>query len=206
MGLTAKKALGAAKKYTDKKIDDAIVGVYTPGGDVLFENLPEMSASNLGFVYGIIDDFTTDSRFVEGAGIDEPAGTEVVVVNKGTAVDPVYKFDIKTGIVRVDNALSTTSKNPVQNRIITAKTQEIELSISNLMASMLTKANQSEVNEIKLSISDLSASVAAIGEVTSQQVQDDFESVFGNGSALSPNLSMARTTVISSSDVSVDQK
>lgn len=44
-----------------------------------------------------------------------------------------------------------------------------------------------------------------VDEVTSQQVQDDFESVFGNGSASSPNLNMANTSVINTSDVSVDQ-
>lgn len=33
-----------------------------------------------GWVYNISDSFTTDSRFVEGSGINYPAGTNVVIV------------------------------------------------------------------------------------------------------------------------------
>ena len=123
--------VASTKKKLQQEIDDSIVGVYTPGGDVLFENLPPMSESNLGFVYGIIDNFTTDSRFVEGAGIDYPAGTEVVVVNKGTVADPVYKFDIKTGIVKVDDELSYVSKNPLENRVTTNAIHNVSEAVNN---------------------------------------------------------------------------
>ena len=71
--------------------------VFQPGGSFAFANLPAASAQTLGFVYDITDDFTTTSDFREGAGIDYPAGTNVVVVNVGTAQSPVYKYDILMG-------------------------------------------------------------------------------------------------------------
>ena len=75
-------------------IDEAVQSMYKPGGSVSFSNLPVLSADVLGFVYNITDAFTTDARFVEGAGTECAAGTNVVVVNTGTSQNPVYKFDI----------------------------------------------------------------------------------------------------------------
>ena len=75
------------------------VTVYRPGGSLLFANLPTLSESVLGYVYNLLDDFTTTSDFVEGAGLDFPAGTNVAVVATGTAENPVYKFDASGGYV-----------------------------------------------------------------------------------------------------------
>lgn len=122
MALSGKKVYGALKGEIDsisQKLDDAIVGIFTPGGSLEFEDLPELSADVLGFVYEIMNDFTTTSDFVEGEGIDYPAGTKVAVVNRGTEQSPEYMFDVTTGAIEVDSELSLTSKNPVQNKVIT---------------------------------------------------------------------------------------
>ena len=121
MSLDGKKVYGALSKQieaVDQKLDDAIVGIYSPGGSVAFASLPELTADVLGMVYEVTDDFTTDSRFKEGAGRSYPAGTNVAVINTGTNASPVYKFDATTGAIVVDDALSTTSKNPVQNKVV----------------------------------------------------------------------------------------
>lgn len=162
MGLKAEDVYGALSEQiesVDRKLDDAIVGIYSPGGSVAFDNLPALSADVLGKVYIVTDDFTTTSDFVEGEGIDYPGGTNVAIVNRGTNASPVYKYDATTGAIVVDDSLSNVSENPVQNKIITAKTQAIELAISQLSASVLSKAPQTEVNEIKLDISNLSSSL-----------------------------------------------
>ena len=70
---------------------------FQPGGSYTFANLPAASASTLGFVYDVSDDFTTTADFIEGAGIDYPAGTNVYVVNAGTTETPSYKYDIFAG-------------------------------------------------------------------------------------------------------------
>lgn len=63
------------------------------GGAVLFANLPNPTTTNLNLFYLIQDAFTTDSRFVVGAGVSEPAGKYWAVINIGTDAAPVCKYD-----------------------------------------------------------------------------------------------------------------
>ena len=79
----------------------ALTGAYIAKGSVAFASLPAtLSASQLGFVYNVSDAFTTDSRFVEGSGMDYPAGSNVVVVDADTTgTTPDYKFDVLAGFV-----------------------------------------------------------------------------------------------------------
>lgn len=86
-----------ARKYTDKKISDAIMSIYTLAGSCLFSELPPLTEDYVGFIYSITDDFTTTSDFVEGEGKKFPAGTNVTVVNAGTRNNPVYKYDASIG-------------------------------------------------------------------------------------------------------------
>ena len=65
---------------------------YKLRGSVAFDNLPStLLASMVGYVYNISDDFTTDSRFIEGTGKDYPAGTNISIGDFGefTEVTPV---------------------------------------------------------------------------------------------------------------------
>ena len=86
--------------YTKQEVDEIVSRVYKPAGSCTFENLPAtLTSSILGYVYDVTDDFTTDSRFAEGAGKSYPAGTNVVVVDLGTEQLPDYKFDILPGFI-----------------------------------------------------------------------------------------------------------
>ena len=66
-------------------ISDAIAsaaakGGFTFRGSVTFANLPSTLTSAMkNFVYNVTDDFTTDARFIEGAGKKYSAGTDVAV-------------------------------------------------------------------------------------------------------------------------------
>ena len=111
-GLEEQVALKAnsADVYTqtqvDEKIDAAISAVYKPAGSVAFASLPTPGADNLGNVYNITDEFTTDARFTEGAGQEYPAGTNVAVVE--TSEDPAtYMFDVMSGFVDLSGYLTT---------------------------------------------------------------------------------------------------
>lgn len=64
--------------------------VYKPSGTLPFADLPTPSAENLGNVYNMSDDFTSDNRFVDGAGGKYSAGVNVGVVLVGED----YKFDV----------------------------------------------------------------------------------------------------------------
>lgn len=68
----------------------AVSSVYVPAGSVVFEELPEANRENLGKVYNIINEFTTDNRFLEGEGVKTAAGTNVVIVSLGDG----YGYDL----------------------------------------------------------------------------------------------------------------
>ena len=68
----------------------AVSSVYVPAGSVVFEELPEANRENLGKVYNIINEFTTDNRFLEGEGVKTTAGTNVVIVSIGDG----YGYDL----------------------------------------------------------------------------------------------------------------
>jgi hypothetical protein len=81
--------------YTKTEIDNKLSSTFKPGGSVTFQNLPALSAGNLGKIVNVTDSFTTTSSFVEGAGKTYPAGTNVAIVDVGTAGSPSYKYDIQ---------------------------------------------------------------------------------------------------------------
>ena len=96
-------------------IDAAISSVYKPAGSVAFASLPTPVKAVEGNVYNVTDAFTTDSRFIEGAGKEYPAGTNVVIINTdGTT----YKFDVLAGMVDLSNyqtLITSTNKIPASN-------------------------------------------------------------------------------------------
>lgn len=78
-------------------------GAYVYKGSVTFANLPASpTAAMTGYVYNLSEEFTTDSRFIEGSGKKYAAGTDVVVANIGTAQSPNMKFDVHASFVDVD--------------------------------------------------------------------------------------------------------
>lgn len=81
----------------DEKISAAVAGALIPGGSVTFANLPALTKANNNHIYNIEDAFTTTADFVEGAGKEFPAGTNVAIINTGSNSSPVYKYDTYTG-------------------------------------------------------------------------------------------------------------
>lgn len=78
----------------DSLIEGAVKGGVQPKGSVAFASLPAPSAANVGHMYNVTDAFTTTAAWVEGAGKNYPAHTNVYVVNpSGTT----YKWDALPG-------------------------------------------------------------------------------------------------------------
>ena len=105
-GTLADKANSAdvyTKQQTDDKISAAISSVYKPAGSTTFANLPAPAAGVLGNVYNVTDAFTTTDQFVEGAGKDYPAGTNVAIVQVGDD----YKYDVLSGVVDLSDYSTT---------------------------------------------------------------------------------------------------
>lgn len=81
-------------------------GAYIFKGSKTFAQLPaaaDMTAAMTGYVYNMSEEFTTDSRFVEGIGKKYPAGTNVVIANVGSASTPDMKYDVIGSFVDVDS-------------------------------------------------------------------------------------------------------
>ena len=80
-------------------IASSVSAAYKPGGSVAaVGDLPTLAAGVLGYVYNFTAAFVTTADFVEGAGSNYPAGTNVVVVDVDTTGEnPSYKFDVLAG-------------------------------------------------------------------------------------------------------------
>lgn len=80
----AEKLLDQAQKVITASTQGALI----PGGTVAFQDLPTNPA--VGFMYNISNDFTTDNRFEDGAGIFYRAGANVYWTSGG-------KWDVLIG-------------------------------------------------------------------------------------------------------------
>lgn len=85
----------------------AVNGAYVFKGSIAFASLPATPTEAMsGYVYNITNDFTTDARFVEGAGKKYSAGTNVAIADLSTydAVSPVGSENPSTeGWYELDN-------------------------------------------------------------------------------------------------------
>lgn len=99
------------KSEIDTAVKAAVAGVYKVKGSVVFSDLDLASAAE-GYVYNITDVFTTTDNFVEGAGVQYPAGTNVVAV----MVSDALKWDVMAGtydfsdFVKKDDIVSLTNE------------------------------------------------------------------------------------------------
>lgn len=102
-------------KYWAEQSEQYAIGAFHWKGSVLFANIPT-SGMVVGDLYDITDDFTTDNRFVEGAGIECAAGTDIVWSegNKWDILTPAtnasqVKYgnsDVKTELDQINTSLT----------------------------------------------------------------------------------------------------
>lgn len=95
---------------------NAVEGAYVFKGSATLATLPDtLTATMVGYVYNMSEEFTIDNRFVEyqsGVTKKYPAGTNVAICDVGTASTPDLKFDILAGFIDVDaiyNAIADVS-------------------------------------------------------------------------------------------------
>ena len=118
---TTLSGYGITDAYTKQEVDGKLGSVYKPGGNLNFADLPQPSATNLGFVYSINDEFTTDDRFVASEPVTYPIGTNVVVVAIDNADEPdTYLFDVLAGFIDLSGFMKTTDMVAITNGEIDA--------------------------------------------------------------------------------------
>lgn len=93
------KAQTYSKTEVDDKVSAALTSAIVPKGTVAYASLPTPAKANLGYMYNVSDAFTTDARFVEGAGKKYAAGANVYVVAVSSGSSTEYKFDAFMGFV-----------------------------------------------------------------------------------------------------------
>ena len=167
---TIKGAYDEAKTYTDNQIAAKLASTYKAGGSVAFDSLPELSAVEEGKVYNIIDEFTTAADFVEGAGKDYPAGTNVVCIDTG---EDEFKWDVLAGMVDL-SAYDTATVT--QGKINTAKQEAQQYADSKINA--LDKEDSAVANQFVTAVSEVD------GVINVTRAQPTIENVNGLSAAL----------------------
>ena len=167
---TIKGAYDEAKTYTDNQIAAKLASTYKAGGSVAFDSLPELSAVEEGKVYNIIDKFTTTADFVEGAGKDYPAGTNVVCIDTG---EDEFKWDVLAGMVDL-SAYDTATVT--QGKINTAKQEAQQYADSKINA--LDKEDSAVANQFVTAVSEVD------GVINVTRAQPTIENVNGLSAAL----------------------
>lgn len=100
---TAAGAISGIKTRLTALENKPVERVYRPGGSYTFNTLPPPLEDHLGLVFNLSEDFTTDNRFLEGAGKKYGAGTNVAIVINGTGIF----YDVFAAAVPVKPVVTT---------------------------------------------------------------------------------------------------
>lgn len=95
------------------KIDAEIGKVYKPAGNATVATLGALTAANEGKVYNMTEDFTTTADFVEGAGKEHSAGTDVAIVK----VDSAYKYNVLSNYIDTSVFADATEFAAVKTKV-----------------------------------------------------------------------------------------
>ena len=123
-------------KYWAEQSQSYAVGALHWKGNVAFANIPTTNLT-VGDVYSVTDEFTTDSRFNEGAGIPCPAGTNIIWSDDSKwdlqAANAVYSFNGRKGAVVP--ASGDYSASQISSSAITGQT-DVEGALSALNSNL----------------------------------------------------------------------
>ena len=167
---TIKGAYDEAKTYTDQQIAARISSTYKAGGSVAFASLPELTATEEGKVYNILDKFTTTDDFVEGPGKSYPAGTNIVCIDVG---EEEFKWDVLAGMVDL-SAYDTAETT--QGKIDSAKQEAKNYADSKVNA--LDKEDSAVENQFVTAVSEVD------GIISVTRTQPTMENINGLPAAL----------------------
>lgn len=145
-------------------VDTVAVGALKPSGSIAFTSLPALTAANLNKMYNITDDFTTTTDFVEGAGKDYPAGTNVAIINTGTDAAPVYKYDAMPGVIDMSGYPTKTEVNGMVTEttgtIATTATSATVAYTGTLLEAYATQNGEKVITDMTISSSSVVFTVA----------------------------------------------
>ena len=155
---------GDSDAATKGYVDSVAVGALKPSGSIAFASLPALTAANLNKMYNITDDFTTTADFVEGAGKDYTAGTNVAIINTGTDAAPVYKYDAMPGVIDMSDYPTKTNVNGMVTQttgiIATTATSASVSYTGTLLEAYATQNGEKVITDMTISASTVVFAVA----------------------------------------------
>lgn len=108
----------ATTAFVQQEINSRLSTVYKAAGSVVsISALPAPSANYLGYVYDVESAFTTTADFVEGAGVDYPAGTDVAIIAVQSGGTTSYKYDALSGFVDLSRYIEKPA-NASENQVM----------------------------------------------------------------------------------------
>lgn len=138
---TTLEGYGIEDSYTKEEVDAKLNGAYKAGGSVAFANLPAADADHFGMVYNVADAFTTTEDFVEGADVDYPANSNVVIVENDDATG--YAYDVIQGGIDLSAYVKSADMLTVE-----ASETEGAVSVNGTDVQFVTVATDDEVTEV----------------------------------------------------------
>ncbi len=155
------------KDDVDKAIKAQVSSVYKPMGSKEFAQLPEPAVELVGNVYNVTDKFTTDDKFVEGAGKKYPAGTNVVIVE----VDGEYKRDVLAGEIDLSNYVEKDGSKVLS-------TNDYTTDDKNKLAGIKDGATKTEASETAGNIKIDGSEVTVVSIASDEEAQAVIDEVF----------------------------
>ena len=149
-----------------------------------------------------LSDLQADIRQIDGDVADlseltaEKIGdmTALTTTAKNSLVSAINEVNSKSVDITVDDVLSTTSTNPVQNKVLTARINGLDSDVGTLRTSVQSKADTQTVSALSDAVQDLDGDVQ--GLQTTVQAKADTATV----TALSGTVSGLQTAVQSKAD------
>lgn len=168
-------------------VDTAVSTAWKAGGSKAPTDLTSalLVAANEGKVYNMSASGTTDSNFMEGAGKPYTAGTDIAVINTGTASSPVYKFNVLAvqdgSVVKSVNNISPVNGNVTIPNADPNQAGLMSVSDFNKLVGISSGAEKNQNAFAKIAVSG----VAGTGDAASKT--DTLTLVPGNNVTISRN-------------------
>lgn len=146
------------KYYVSRSVDDA---VDPPESDVYTQIIESLSDLRTNF-----DELTNTVN-----EINDDIGdlTELTTTHKSNIVESINEVNAKS-FVSVDDELSDVSTNPVQNKVITARINNLDSDVQGLQTFVQSKADTSTVTALSGTVSNLSDAAQQYMEYTNSSI------------------------------------
>ena len=138
------------KYYVSRSIDEAVA---PPESDIYTQLIESLADLRVGFKE-LVD-------MVSEVNDDIGDLTELTTANKLNIVESINEVNAK-GFVSVDDELSDVSTNPVQNKVITARINSLDLDVGTLRTSVQGKADIQTVSALADAVNGLDSDVQGL--------------------------------------------